>query len=169
MWKRNKELPIMLYGPINFCHCITNNINLLFLQLKSILQGGIFFVFVFIYWSLVDRTGQYLKIYLTLAKPDFLLANWEFASVFVEGWNGYCAKALSAINWLNIFQSGSIVIGGLTMKCTYHIMPKTTFITTWSTTEKKSITTLALGPNEPRIVPNIRQNKIMPKVLVPSL
>lgn len=51
----------------------------------------------------------------------------------------------------------------------YHITPETMRITTSSTTVKNWTTTYAFGPIVPSTVPNMRQKKIIPKVLVPDL
>lgn len=50
-----------------------------------------------------------------------------------------------------------------------HMTPVTIFIITSNMTVKKSIIALLLSPRVPNIVPNIKQKKTMPKVLVPDL
>jgi hypothetical protein len=51
----------------------------------------------------------------------------------------------------------------------YHITPETIRITTSSTMVKNWTTTYAFGPIVPSTVPNMRQKKMIPKVLVPYL
>ena len=50
-----------------------------------------------------------------------------------------------------------------------HIIALTIFMITSSMILKKSMTSWAFFPRDPRTVPNVRQKKMMPKVLVPDL
>ena len=50
-----------------------------------------------------------------------------------------------------------------------HMMPLTIFMITSSMTLKKVMTDSAFRPMEPRTVPNVRQKKMIPRVLVPPL
>ena len=50
-----------------------------------------------------------------------------------------------------------------------HMIALTIFMMTSSMILKKSMTSLAFFPRDPRTVPNVRQKKMMPKVFVPDL
>ena len=50
-----------------------------------------------------------------------------------------------------------------------HMIALTIFMMTSSITLKKSTTSWAFFPRDPRTVPNVRQKKMMPSVLVPDL
>ena len=50
-----------------------------------------------------------------------------------------------------------------------HMMALTIFMMTSSMILKKSTTSWAFFPRDPRTVPNVRQKKMMPSVLVPDL
>ena len=50
-----------------------------------------------------------------------------------------------------------------------HMIALTIFMMTSSIILKKSMTSLAFFPRDPRTVPNVRQKKMMPKVFVPDL
>ena len=50
-----------------------------------------------------------------------------------------------------------------------HIIAFTIFMMTLSMILKKSTTSWAFFPRDPRTVPNVRQKKMIPKVLVPDL
>ena len=50
-----------------------------------------------------------------------------------------------------------------------HMIALTIFMMTSSITLKKSTTSWAFFPRDPRTVPNVRQKKMIPSVLVPDL